>query len=121
MMAGRVAVRSLPKDAPLFFRSATERLAYQIPEPDRWRGAAWGGRSGPRVELTNLTAANHNIRLELLDGIRFPATRNEYIVLMVEKGIVPRDDVNMHKVEFGVLRDRRRDAAADRGVPVVAG
>jgi hypothetical protein len=98
MMAGRVAVRNLPKDLPLFFRSATERLAYQIPEPDRWRGEAWGGQSGPRVELTNLTAANHNIRMELLDGIRFPTTRNEYIVLMVERKIVPRDEVNMHKV-----------------------
>jgi len=98
MMSGRVAARNLPVEMPLFFRSATDRLAYLLPEPDRWRGEAWGGLSGPRQELTNLTAANHNIRMELLDGIRFPTSRNEYIVLMVEKGIVPRDQVNMHKV-----------------------
>jgi len=98
MMSGRAAARNLPKETPLFFRAAVDRLAYLLPEPDRWRGEAWGGRNGPRQELTNLTAANHNIRMELLDGVRFPSTRNEYIVLMTEKGIVPREDVNMHKV-----------------------
>jgi hypothetical protein len=111
MMAGRVAVRNLPKTVPLFFRGAVERLAYQIPEPDRWRGEAWGGLSGPRVELTNLTAANHNIRMELLEGIRFPTTRNEYIVLMVERGIVPRDGVNMHKVGmvfYAIMEEMQR-------------
>lgn len=97
-MAGRVAAQALPGDVPLFFRSSSEQLAYLTLEPDRWRGEAWGGHSGPRQELTNLTAGNHNIRMELLEGIKFPVTRNEYIVLMVEKGIVPRDEVNMHKV-----------------------
>jgi hypothetical protein len=110
-MAGRVAVRNLPPDAPLFLRAAIDRLGYQIPEPDRWRGESWGGHSGPRVELTNLTAGNHNIRMELLDGIQFPVTRNEYIVLMVEKGIVPRDEVNMHKVGmvfYAIIEEMQR-------------
>ncbi len=98
MMCGRVAAQALPQDMPLFFRSSSEKLAYLLPEPDRWRGEAWGGHKGPRQELTNLTAGNHNIRMELLEGISFPTTRNEYIVLMVERGIVPRDEVNMHKV-----------------------
>jgi len=98
MMAGRVAAQALPHEVPLFFRAASEELAYLIPEPDRWRGEAWGGSTGPRQELTNLTAGNHNIRLELIEGIPFPPSRNEYIVLMVEKGIVPRGGVNMHKV-----------------------
>jgi hypothetical protein len=40
IMQGRVAARALPGDMPLFFRAATERLAYLIPEPDRWRGEA---------------------------------------------------------------------------------
>jgi hypothetical protein len=98
MMSGRVAAQALPADMPLFFRASSEQLAYLLPEPDRWRGEAWGGHNGPRQELTNLTAANHNIRMELLDGVKFPVSRNEFIVMMVEKGIVPREDVNMHKV-----------------------
>jgi len=40
----------------------SEQLDYLLPEPDRWRGEAWGGHTGPRQELTNLTAANHYIR-----------------------------------------------------------
>lgn len=76
MMCGRVAAQALPDDTPLFFRSASERLAYLLPEPDRWRGNSWGGHIGPSQELTNLTAANHNIRMELLEGIRFRTTRN---------------------------------------------
>jgi len=129
MMAGRVAAQALPNDVPLFFRSASERLAYLTPEPDRWRGASWGGHTGPRQELTNDTAGNHNIRMELLNGISFPLTRNEYIVLMVERGIVPREDVNMHKVgmvfyaiieelqrltvEFRLWRDAQEAAVID--------
>src|SRR5262249_29902882 len=64
-----------------------------------------------RQELTNLTAGNHNIRLELLKGIEFPVTRNEYIVLMVERGIVPRDEVNMHKVGmvfYAIIEEMQR-------------
>jgi hypothetical protein len=111
MMCGRLAAQALPDETPLFFRSAAERLAYLTPEPDRWRGEAWGGHRGPRRELTNLTAGNHNIRMELLEGIRFPLTRNEYIVLMVERGIVPRDEVNMHKVGmiyYAIIEEMQR-------------
>ena len=39
-MSGRVAARALPHEMPLFFRSAVDRLAYLLPEPDRWRGEA---------------------------------------------------------------------------------
>ena len=49
--------------------------------------------------------------MELLDGIRFPVTRNEFIVLMVEKGIVPREDVNMHKVGlvfYAIIEEMQR-------------
>lgn len=111
MMCGRVAAQALPDDVPLFFRSSAEQLAYLIPEPDRWRGEAWGGHNGPRQELTNLTAGNHNIRMELLEGIQFPKTRNEYIVLMVERGIVPRDQVNMHRVGmvfYAIIEEMQR-------------
>ena len=74
MICGRVATQVLPSDMPLFFRASSDQLAYLLPEPDRWRGEAWGGHSGPRQELTNLTAANHNIRMELLQGIPFPVS-----------------------------------------------
>jgi len=35
--AARTAANTLPGDMPSFFRSATDRLVYLNPEPDRWR------------------------------------------------------------------------------------
>jgi hypothetical protein len=98
IMQGRVAARALPGDMPLFFRAATERLAYLIPEPDRWRGEARGGLKGARIELTNATAANHNVRLEVIGETPFPQTRYQFVALALERGWIRRDDANLHQV-----------------------
>lgn len=46
--------------------------------------------------------------MELLDGIQFPATRHQYVALAVERGLVPRDEVNMHRlgsVFYAIVED----------------
>lgn len=109
-MAARVATRALPGDVPAFFREASERLAYQCPEPDRWRGPN-------QPALTATTAPDHGMRLELLRGIQLPLTRYEFLVLAAERGILPRDkfDVrNLGTAFYAIVEEAERLTAEFR-------
>jgi len=103
-LSARLATRALPADLPAFFREASARLAYQCPEPDRWRGPN-------QPALTATTAPDHGMRMELLRGIELPATRYEFIVLAVERGILPREKLdarNLGTAFYAILEEAER-------------
>jgi hypothetical protein len=72
-MSARVAVRALPADMPSFFRAAVEDLAYQCPEPDRWRDVV------KTPTLTALTRPDHWMKLENVPP-GLPPTRYEFVL-----------------------------------------
>ena len=55
--AARTAANTLPGDMPSFFRSATDRLVYLNPEPDRWRNFS-------QREMDQAFSYDHYIDLE---------------------------------------------------------
>jgi hypothetical protein len=66
-MAGGIAAETLPDSMPAFFRQSRTRLAYLIPEPDRWRDASERRRD---PALDQAFFPDHFIDLELIPGDR---------------------------------------------------
>ncbi|MEM1042660.1 MAG: nuclease [Bacteroidota bacterium] len=62
-LIGHAATAALPEAMPVFFRDATEHLAYLNPEPDRWRD--WVER-GFDPALNAARAPEHYVDLELV-------------------------------------------------------
>ena len=75
----QVAAKKLPRDMPGFFRSATDRLTYLAPEPDRWR---------EKVEpiLKNAQEPDHFLNMERLEGLgALPIRRYDYMQKLYER------------------------------------
>ena len=81
----RLAVESLPKDAPAFLRTpeAAAQIEYLGPEPDRWRNQA-------EPELVAAQAPEHFIDLELADALgRLPHRRLDFEAMAFAAGQRP--------------------------------
>jgi hypothetical protein len=76
----RVAAQKLPKETPLFFRLAVDRLGYLGPEPDRWRNK----ESEPALKYAQ--EPEHYIDLERLpaDFGDLPVDRHLYMRRLYE-------------------------------------
>lgn len=61
MAINRAAARHIPKDVPLFFRSAVDSLTYMGPEPDRWRERT-------EFQLKQAQEPDHFINMERVEG-----------------------------------------------------
>ena len=76
MLINRMAAASLPKELPLFLRSAEAQQAMEYfgPEPDRWRSPA-------EPELSVVGAPEHFIDLEYADliGTSLPPRRYDFV------------------------------------------
>lgn len=77
MLVNRAAALNVPRTMPLFFRTATPRLTYLGPEPDRWK---WGGAA-----LSNAESPEHYLNLEMLSGFNLPDTRYRYYAQLAAK------------------------------------
>lgn len=91
-MVSRLAARALPREMPLFFRSAVAELEYLGGDPDRWR-------SPSEPALTAASAPDHFIALERLPAGELPPDRYRFLHELVERGIV-RGDVTPASVGF---------------------
>ncbi len=82
-MINRLAIETLPADAPAFLRSkaAIAEIEYLGPEPDRWRGAN-------EPELNSAGAPEHFIDLELADiPGPLPHRRYDFIASLYAAGL----------------------------------
>ena len=83
-MIGQVAAMRLPEAMPMFFRAASDQLAFLNPEPDRWRDT--GEQAYGR--WLNGSIKDHHVLLDLVpsDILRAP-DRYAYLDLLAKKGI----------------------------------
>jgi hypothetical protein len=80
-IAGRAAATDLPPDMPDFFRTATERLTYLNPEPDRWRGDGFR-------ELNEAKRYDHYVDFEVIpDSVLALGDRYLYLTGLQATGL----------------------------------
>jgi len=93
MAINRAAAKKLPSSMPVFFRTATARLVYLGPEPDRWRNKA-------ELALKLSQEPDHFIDLERTEGIgALPRGRFDYIRLLHEKRAKMGKDADLYLPE----------------------
>ncbi|HUF50376.1 MAG TPA: hypothetical protein VMN60_06050 [Longimicrobiales bacterium] len=100
-IAGRAAATALPAELPLFFRSATEQLAYLNPEPDRWRGDGFR-------ELNEAMRYDHYIDMEVIpDTVLAALDRFQYLLALKDSGIAnPARDAGLLPFRIVELQQR---------------
>jgi hypothetical protein len=82
----RIAAERLPEDMPAFFRSASARLSYFGPEPDRWRGSRDSNRT-----LADANDPEHFIDIDKPEDFQnLPTTRFEYAEWLRSVGKDPK-------------------------------
>jgi len=80
-IAGRAAATSLPAGMPAFFRTSADRMAYLVPEPDRWRGDAMR-------ELGEAMRYDHYVDSEVVPAAVWAATdRFQYLSELQKAGV----------------------------------
>jgi hypothetical protein len=114
-LVNRLAISSLPKDVPVFLRSAAaiEEIEYLGPEPDRWRSPA-------EPELNAAQAPEHFIDLELADALGpLPRNRLDFEAKVFASGqrpekigLQPWQTTEVWERLKAALREYRRLAAA---------
>jgi hypothetical protein len=84
----RVAAEKIPADMPRFLKSAANHIAWDGPEPDRWR-------SSLEKPLNDAQAPDHFIDLEYVDWLKpLPPDRYRFIQAVYEyRARHPRTDV----------------------------
>jgi hypothetical protein len=88
-----VAAQKIPREMPLFFRQATDELAYLGPEPDRWRNLSEGS-------LKYSQEPDHFINLEKIDWLNpLPESRYEFYRKLYEKRAATSDDQDQYLPE----------------------
>ncbi len=104
MIINAAAAQKMPASVPLFFRSATGRLAFLAPEPDRWK-------SPLEPALRNSEEPNHYLNLEMLNGFgELPPGRYDFYAKLAAKraaddaaGVKPIGKEELTAFNVGVL------------------
>jgi len=82
-MINQIAAEKMPADTPEFFRSATDRLSYLGPEPDRWRDR----RREMEPALDELNKPEHFIDMDKPENFRdLPDDRYSYAEWLQHQG-----------------------------------
>ena len=121
-MINRLAVTTLPADAPAFLRSeaAANEIEYLGPEPDRWRSPA-------EPELSAAQAPEHFIDLEPADALGpLPRRRLDFEAKVFaagqrpEKvGLQPWEAIEVWERLKAALREYRQESAAHQDTAAV--
>jgi hypothetical protein len=121
-MINRLAVTTLPADAPAFLRSeaAANEIEYLGPEPDRWRSPA-------EPELSAAQAPEHFIDLEPADALGpLPRRRLDFEAKVFaagqrpEKvGLQPWEAIEVWERLKAALREYRQESAAHQDTTAV--
>ena len=121
-MINRLAVTTLPADAPAFLRSeaAANEIEYLGPEPDRWRSPA-------EPELSAAQAPEHFIDLEPADALGpLPRCRLDFEAKVFaagqrpEKvGLQPWEAIEVWERLKAALREYRQESAAHQDTAAV--
>ena len=84
-MIGQVAAKGLPEAMPMFFRAASDQLAFLNLEPDRWRDT----REQTYGPWLNGSIKDHHVLLDLVPSdILGAPDRYTYLDLLAKRGII---------------------------------
>ncbi|HVP64417.1 MAG TPA: nuclease [candidate division Zixibacteria bacterium] len=90
----RTAIEKAPADMPAFFKSNPDYIAYDGPEPDRWR-------SNLEEPLNRAQAPDHFIDMEYVDWMKpLPSERYAYIRAIYERRAQHPEQLEPEKVGF---------------------